>query len=415
VGILGDLAVADSLRTLVGAHGLPASCATVSWGVVVGGQAHPLPDTGALIGLRDRIYVRIENRSKQTVYAHVFNVGLRGTVRRLTTSAIHGVPLMPSESYTLGEVEGFGLAGLILRWPGDLPRLEPRLDQIFVVATALPMDLGLLESAQEVARRGVAARGGTALQRRFTQLHRGGARAISPTDDEGFAIARRAFYVSPADAALTGPAFLVDDDPVGVRAGSCGGAWAARTRGASSRARVEIRLDEVIVHSNRALGSADVRLDFLACTRADSEARPYAAGSVRFPDVRDGERLPLDRALLFRGEVTDFVDVCLWISRDRVRSENLMTLIEQKLPGPQLQSALATLAIGELPCAAAVGGALALTRLANDVLVGALGTSIGLYRTSFLASDRFGVGRHPQVGSRRAKDFSFAISVAEVD
>jgi hypothetical protein len=94
---------------------------------------------------------------------------------------------------------------------------------------------------------------------------------------------------------------------------------------------------------------------------------------------------------------------------------SLPTLLEQKLPFPQLQAALTTLSLGDVPWAAAVGGALALVRLTHDVLVAALGNSIGLYRTSFLASERFGVGRHPAVGARRAKDFSFAISVEEVE
>ena len=37
--------------------------------------------------------------------------------------------------------------------------------------------------------------------------------------------------------------------------------------------------------------------------------------------------------------------------------------------------------------------------------------SIGLYRTSFLAGEDFGIGRHPAAGLQRAQDFSFALKV----
>jgi len=44
----------------------------------------------------------------------------------------------------------------------------------------------------------------------------------------------------------------------------------------------------------------------------------------------------------------------------------------------------------------------------------AAGTSIGLYRTSFLASENYGIGQYPRTGLYRAQDFSFALVIDEV-
>jgi hypothetical protein len=57
---------------------------------------------------------------------------------------------------------------------------------------------------------------------------------------------------------------------------------------------------------------------------------------------------------------------------------------------------------------AAAGACVGLGNTACKLLTAAVGHSIGLYRTSLLACEEFGVGRHPADGLRRAQDFSFA-------
>ena len=110
----------------------------------------------------------------------------------------------------------------------------------------------------------------------------------------------------------------------------------------------------------------------------------------------------------------DFVALCAWISRDRRDADPLRDLLERRLAASPVPAALERLAISGLPWAPAVGAILALMRLAHDALTGAVGSSIGLYRTSFLAHERFGVGRHPADGLRRAQDVSFALRIEDV-
>jgi hypothetical protein len=56
---------------------------------------------------------------------------------------------------------------------------------------------------------------------------------------------------------------------------------------------------------------------------------------------------------------------------------------------------------------AALGAGAVIINTAYQLLAKATGDSIGLYRTSLLAVEAFGVGRHPTAGVLRAQDFSF--------
>jgi hypothetical protein len=60
---------------------------------------------------------------------------------------------------------------------------------------------------------------------------------------------------------------------------------------------------------------------------------------------------------------------------------------------------------------AAAGACVVLGNTAYRLLTAAVGRSVGLYRTSLLAGEAFGVGRHPSADLLRAQDFSFAFSV----
>ena len=44
----------------------------------------------------------------------------------------------------------------------------------------------------------------------------------------------------------------------------------------------------------------------------------------------------------------------------------------------------------------------------------AVGKEIGLYRTSFLAHEQFGLGRQPAEGLREAQGIEFALEVVDV-
>jgi hypothetical protein len=86
-------------------------------GLVVAGVAHALPATGAVVGLDDRIFVQIDNRSLATAYIHLFDIGLRGRIQHLN-HPVTGIRLEPGKSYIAGVPARSRAAGVGSRlWP----------------------------------------------------------------------------------------------------------------------------------------------------------------------------------------------------------------------------------------------------------------------------------------------------------
>jgi hypothetical protein len=423
VDFLSDLAVARSFRALAGAHDLPPSCCVVEWGTVDAGAGVVQPAHGALLGLDDTIYVRVDNQGDREVFIHLFNVGVRGKITRLSTSTTLGAPVRSGASVTFGAVDGRGLVGFSLRWPDGLPTDTPRRDEILVVATSRPVDLGVLETAQAIAGPAVT-RGDDGLRQLLGQLHRGGTRAADRSAlTQGFALVRRSFQLHPAHGRIAAGEgdFLVDDNPRATRAALATRAWRSATgatdalaAGPDETAPLAIRLTDLIIHDNRRLfGPNDLRVDVMVCTPTPPGSLPYVVKTLPLPQISDGEVPPLDNVLLFHGHVHDFVDLCLWVSVDRGRP-SLLDLVAAESEKPEVQEALAALATAADVAGwiGAVGASAVLARVAYRALAAAASPSIGLYRTSFLASERFGVGRHPATGLRRAQDFSFALDIS---
>src|SRR6185436_16005542 len=120
--------------------------------------------------------------------------------------------------------------------------------------------------------------------------------------------------------------------------------------------------------------------------------------------LKSGERLRLENGLLYQGPARDFVDLTLFVSRDTEGSLELARLFAERANSLELKDAAAALQIdGSAPWVTAVGASAALARMAYDLLLGVGGKSIGLYRTSFLDRERFGIGRHPVEGLYRAQ------------
>jgi hypothetical protein len=63
---------------------------------------------------------------------------------------------------------------------------------------------------------------------------------------------------------------------------------------------------------------------------------------------------------------------------------------------------------------AAIGAGAVVINAAYHLLSGMVGTSIGLYRTTLLAGERFGIGRTPAQRVVRAQDFSFQYLIEDV-
>jgi hypothetical protein len=123
---------------------------------------------------------------------------------------------------------------------------------------------------------------------------------------------------------------------------------------------------------------------------------------------------------VFLGRPKYFLDLFVAVSRDRVESENLPTLLgrlAQSDAGVAAQGQLLAMATG-VPdpqmLTAALQAALWVGDSALVSLRRATSGAIGLYRNSWLGGrDGWGVGRHPAAGLFRTKDLSFGFEIVE--
>jgi len=224
------------------------------------------------------------------------------------------------------------------------------------------------------------------------------------------------FLLHPRDGRMTSPEFLIDDAP--GTSGAARGASAWRIPEASVPRTIAIRLAELAIDDTHAWFATDIRVDALVCTRPCEGEPGYRPATMRFSRIRSGEAAPLRNALLYHGPVRDFVDLCLWVSRDTGGGVELSALLASRAQRPEVQDALGALlaaaGIAAGPWVTAVGASAVLARVAYEAIAAAAGTSIGLYRTSFLASENYGIGQYPRTGLYRAQDFSFALVIDEV-
>jgi hypothetical protein len=400
---------AQSVREIEGSGfaGVRGDELLVEWGLEEHGKTVPLPLAGAAVGEKDTIYLRVQNLGQKPIYVSILDVGLADGVTLISEPAASGMRLEPQQAEVIN--------GIPFVWPHVVPRDGFRSEEVLFFATGAPCDLSALLSG---GVRSLTARGGR-LQQLLEQSAHGGMREFSrvpPRAPDGFLVERISFDASPWEVERRDAAFLVDDrrplaDVV------------MRPRRAPAPRKIAVRLTDVLIHKNRDIFSAEVRVDVLVVTGSRSAAgSPYRVETLRFPRISDGNRLPLEKALVYHGEVHEFVDLCVWVSRDEKDSLSLADLLASKASSPEVQGALGSLlALGvAAPQAAlvvaAVGGAATLATVAYELLSRATGdsNSIGLYRTSLLAQERFGVGRHPEIGLMRAQDFSFGYEVIDV-
>ncbi|WBB80607.1 caspase family protein [Micromonospora sp. WMMD882] len=386
----------------------------VEWGRVVAGRPSPLPTSGAVVYEGDAVYVRVRNDGPAPCHVSLVDIGVSARITVLTDTDQVGVRLAPGAEYVFGLDElDERLCGVPLSWPDGLAPDAGRLETILVLVTSTPQDVGLL---QQGAVRSVPA-DRSPLEQLLAQVSTGGARDLTRQTGRAVRYAVRTidFDLLPAAPPEAETArFLVDERPPPS-------ARLLAPRGVATPTTVAVRLDELVVHRNRALGSADVRVDAVVLTGGGDPGRPvYRAQTERFSDIGDGQRLPLDRMLLYHGPAVDYLDIAVWVSRDSTGSLALSDLLRDGLTHTETQAAGAQLAglVVAAPQAAAavaaVGAGAVVINLAYRLLRGVVGNSIGLYRTSLLAHEEFGVGRHPARGQRRAQDFSFVYTVEAV-
>lgn len=392
----------------------------IEWGRVVDGNPQLLAHSGELLFVGDPVYVRVANHGTDTIYCSVFDVGVSGKITLLTASEPSGIEVLPYEDYVYGHKEGVGLTGVKPGWPAGVPRDAPREESLVAIFSDKPQDLRALE---QKAMRGEPPL--SPLQKMMNQVGFGSLRdfrADVGATEVRYAVERISFLLDPNNApgnmgVQDRGAFLIDPRPE----------QAMLLRGPAAKgavpSQIAIRLKDLIVLSNRALFSTDVRLDTLVVTgpvNGHSDG-VYKVETQRFSGINDGDRLPFDNLLIYHGPVAQFVDMAVWVSRDQKDSLTLAEMFKTELNSAEFKTAalaLAGLAVAA-PQAAAIAGALAagatLVNIGTKLLLQAVGKSIGLYRTSYLAQEMYGVGRQPRYGVMTAQDFSFAFEVIAVD
>lgn len=411
---LQRIAQATALRRLQGDPDRPLlHDVAIEWGRVRDGGPEPLPLAGGLLFAyeAERVYVRLHNGGDQTMYVSLIDVGISSRVTVLTAADHGGVRLTPGASYTYGwDHDRQQLTGVEMTWPEGIVATAVRPETILALISDKPVDVGVLQ--QQGVRHVPGRLGATSnLGRLLHQIATGASREVgaAPVADVRFDVVPIDFEVSPtAPPTAERAVFLVDDRPQ------------PQVRLLSARSvtptRVAVRIAELTVHRNRAFGNADVRVDAVVLTGGPGDELAYRAETIRCSRIADGERLPLDNVLIYHGPVVDYLDIAVWVSRDTTGSLALGDLLQEKLTDPLVHTAgtqlvgLALAAPQAAATVAAVGAGAVLVNTAYELLTRAAGSSIGLYRTSLLAQEQYGIGRHV----RHPQDFSFTFSIDEV-
>jgi Caspase domain len=408
--VLAGLARADAVRTLPKGD-LPGAI-DVSWGRVDTGEPIAMQN-GDVLHAGERLFVNIANRGPSPVYVAVFDLGIGGDVTLLTASVPTGIPIAPGDHYRLGERDG-QLIGLKSGWNSRVPSDGPRREAIVVIAAEAPTQFRALEGKVQIAR---GRDGSSALDELLFQIGSAATRDLETDEPRGgrFLTHHVELQLGPLPRPTAGrrARFLVDQSVAPAFLSR-----AAETGVAPFAGEIALRLSKLVVHSNRAYwGSTGVRLDALVLTAPQKGDAPYAPATFSFPRIGNEEALPFDNLLLFTGKPARCLDFQLWVSKAKSDSKPLGELIKEAFNDEKFQSAatvLAGLALAAPAAATIVAAAAAAGTIgyfAEKVLTAAVDASIGLYRTSFLPSQRFGLGTHPQTGVIRAQDFSFLFEI----
>ncbi len=415
--LLTALAKGDALRKLEN-NGLEQGV-RVTLGRVVDGERVVLRP-GDVLHAGDNIYVDLENTSPTPVYVAVFDIGLSGSIALLTNSNPQGIRLTRDATYTFGASNG-ALEGQPISWSDKVPDEGLRRESLVVITTTEPQDFEALEVEVMGNARG-EDKGPSRLERLMSHFRTGGRRDIpSERDAQGglFHVRTQDFEVSPVPRKLAEQraSFLIDHaakETSLLRSRSVVEASAIHSFSAVAD-EFALQLSEIKIHKNRAWFRTNVRVDTLVVT-GGADKRAYRAATHHFPRVDDGDTLALSNLLVYLGTPRRFLDFSIWISRDDGERKELAELIAQTANDGAFRQALGvlgTIAVGPEAAAVVAGVAAAGTLgLAVDgVLRRAFPKTIGLYRTSFLARDAYGLGRHPKDGMIRAQDFSFRFSI----
>jgi len=389
----------------------------VEWGRIgVTGEEEPLTHADALIyaGSAERVFFRLRNDGDNAVYASLIDIGVGSRISVLTSADPGGRRIPAQSTYTYGWDEyGKCLTGAVVTWPDGIDQTYARPETVLVVLSDEPLDVSVL---QQDGMRGAGQlhdklTTGSLLERLLIQVATGVTRDVGPPPPSlvRYDVRRIDFIVSPtAPPPAELASFLIDErpaDPVRVLS----------PRGAEP-GRIAVRIGELIVRRNHAIFGTAVRVDTAVLTAGPDGQPVHWTTTQRFPNVHDDERLSVENLLVYLGPVVDYLDLAIWVSRDEPGSPDLSELLQRELTDPQVLAVGTHLAdlVFTAPHAAvavaAVGAGAVLINAAHRLLKGVVDPSIGLYRTSWLAQEGFGIGQH----ERDVAGFSFTLSIDSV-
>ncbi|MCR3750282.1 caspase family protein [Lentzea californiensis] len=374
----------------------------------VDGEPRPLDLVGALLHHDDRVYVKLRNESNRALFFNVVDLGADSAVTLVLHADRSGLLLDAGEEYVIG-LHGDGvLQGVALYWPDGLPAGVPRLETVLVLVSSVREDLtavcqeGLrgFPPGQPMSR---ALRTGSTLQRMLAHAAIGGAREIVPERVRAstkYATRRLDFLLSPLERPPAETTrFLVDVRPErSVRL--------LRPRSGDT-ATVEIRLTELVLHGQ----VPGDRVDVVVVVGGADGVPSYRARTIRF----DGA--PPSGVVLDRGEASGQLDLAVWVTADDGAVAELPELLAARV-GPaglrKMAGRLAGRASAQPWAAAAPACAVASAEIVDiaDGLLSTANTRTAIYRTTVLASENFGAGRHPERKLLRAGAFSLAHEIS---
>lgn len=176
----------------------------------------------------------------------------------------------------------------------------------------------------------------------------------------------------------------------------------------------------VVLDTRKWFGGAELRLDAMVVHGGAEGSDLFQPKTIRFPRVIDGQDLvDSDNGLMvYYGKPSHFLVMSFMLSRDTSDSDDLAALIKKESQSDEVSSVVGQLATLATPHVAAVRAAMdaavTLGEVAYKLVRQVSPKSLGLFRANWLGQrDNFGIGRHPENGSRRAQDFEFAYEIVE--
>lgn len=368
-----------------------------------------LAGSGERLFAGDKLSVTVRNLSPAPLYWWLFDIGTDSTIELVTQASPSGRRLEPAgQPGDTGTFGGADQAGLV--FPASVPADGGRPETFVVIAADTAQDLSPLRTRGEIQPESPlqqaldAARSGV----------RNWAAEVPDSPTPRYRVATWDVVLEPsARPRLDEPAFALDERPdITLRI-------LAPRGNTPVPDKVAVRLVALSVLKNRALFRATVRLDAMVITGDGRGGVVATPQTQRFPGIDSGDLLPMDNLLLYVGPVHEFLDIAIWANRDDDKGAELADLLAAELGKPGMQTAL-TVAGGLVlaaPTAAAGVGAVAavaeLVRVGAQLVRKAVGGHIGLYRTSLLPHQRFGIGRHPPDGMEDAQQIRFAWEVTK--